>query len=42
METTLILWLWPVVVLGSVALFVIYLTRKDDAMRDKHPESPAE
>lgn len=42
METILILWIWPVLVLGSVALFGIYVTRKDDAMRGNRPEAPAE
>lgn len=40
MNTTLILWLWPVAVLGSVALFGLYLTRKDEERRDRH--HPAE
>lgn len=41
MDTTLILWLWPVVVLGSVAVFGLYLTRKDSSGRN-HRQTPAE
>jgi cytochrome c-type biogenesis protein CcmH/NrfF len=37
-STTLILWLWPVVVLGSVALFGLYLTHRDQ--RDREPPTP--
>jgi len=41
METTLILWLWPIVVLGSVAAFGLYLARKDNPHRN-HRHTPAE
>lgn len=42
MNTTLILWIWPVLVLGSAALFGMYVTRKDDARRDDHAKTAAE
>ncbi len=41
MDTTLILWLWPVVVLGAVAVFGLYVTRKD-SVRPNHRQTPAE
>jgi hypothetical protein len=42
MDTTLILWIWPAFVLGSVALFGLYVIRKDDVSRDEHHRTPAE
>ncbi|WP_274532576.1 hypothetical protein [Devosia sp. Root685] len=42
MNTTLILWLWPVFVFGTLIAFGLYLKRQDDAARDDHHPTAAE